>query len=77
MGIIDEEEFTSPREALNKIIHSNYLGHDIRNDSEKPYYMPSLQLLGNKGRKEWIAEIYLLPFCKILFDFAIENDRIS
>lgn len=75
MGILDEEIFKSPREAINKIIHANYLGHDIRTDNIKPYYMPSLQLLGNRGKKEWIAEIYLLPFCKILYDFASENEK--
>jgi|ERR1700749_1866944 hypothetical protein len=74
MGILEEQEFTSPREAINKIIHSNYLGHDVRTDSLKPYYMPSLQLLGNKGKNDWTAEIYLLPFCKVLYDFACEND---
>ena len=74
MGIIDEEIFHSPRKAINKIIHADYVGHDIRTDDIKPYYMPSLQLIGNKGKKEWTAEIYLLPFCKILYDFACEND---
>jgi hypothetical protein len=74
MGIIDEEIFHSPREAINKIIHADYVGHDIRTDDIKPYYMPSLQLIGNKGKQEWTAEIYLLPFCKILYDFACEND---
>lgn len=75
MGIIDEEIFHSPREAINKIIHADYVGHDIRTDDIKPYYMPSLQLIGNKGKKEWTAEIYLLPFCKVLYDFAYENDN--
>ena len=75
MGIIDEEVFYSPREAINKIIHAQYVGHDIRTDDIKPYYMPSLQLMGNRGNKEWIAEIFLLPFCKILYDFANENDK--
>ena|ERR1700757_2625191 len=75
MGILEEEEFTSPREAINKIIHSTYFGHDIRHDSKKPYYMPSLQLLGNKGKNSWTAEIYLLPFCKTLYDFAIQNEK--
>ncbi|MGQ3678377.1 hypothetical protein [Tenacibaculum discolor] len=77
IGILDEKEFSSPREALNKIIHSTYLGHDIRSDDNKPYYMPSLQLLGNKGKNEWIAEIYLLPFCKVLYDFANENEKLN
>lgn len=75
MGILEEEEFSSPREAINKIIHSTYLSHDIRHDSTKPYYMPSLQLMGNKGKNEWTAEIYLLPFCKVLYDFALQNEK--
>jgi len=75
MGVLNEEIFQSPREAINKIIHADYVGHDIRTDDIKPYYMPSLQLLGNRGKNEWTAEIYLLPFCKILYDFASENDK--
>lgn len=73
VGIIDNVEFNSPREAVNKIIHADYVGHDIRHHNAKPYYMPSLQLIGNKGKNEWIAEIFLLPFCKILYDFAFDN----
>jgi hypothetical protein len=75
LGILDEEPFTSPREAINKIIHADYVGHDIRSDDIKPYYMPSLQLVGKKGKNEWIAEVYLLSFCKVLYDFACENDN--
>jgi hypothetical protein len=74
MGIIDEELFYSPREAINKIIHADYVGHDIRTDNVKPYYMPAMLLTGCKGRKEWICEIYLLPLCRVLYDFAHEND---
>lgn len=74
MGIIDEELFYSPREAINKIIHADYVGHDIRTDDVKPYYMPAMLLTGSKGKKEWSSEIYLLPLCKVLYDFAHEND---
>ncbi|CAM1360727.1 conserved hypothetical protein [Tenacibaculum litopenaei] len=77
IGILDEEEFFSPREAINKIIHSTYIGHDIRNESPKPYYMPSLHLLGKKGKKEWTTEVFLIPFCKVLYDFALKNEKIS
>ena len=55
MGILEDEEFSSPREAINKIIHSTYLNHDIRSDDKKPYYMPCIQLIGNKGKSEWTA----------------------
>ncbi len=74
MGIMNEEQFTSPREAINKIIHANLVSHDIRFDNIKPYYMASLQLTGIKGKDEWVGEIFLLPFCKILYDFACENE---
>jgi hypothetical protein len=74
MGILNNKQFTSPREAINKIIHADLVTHDIRFDDVKPYYMPSLQLIGNKGKHEWIGEIFLLPFCKVLYDFACENN---
>ncbi len=72
-AILNDKEFTNPRELLNKIIHATYLNHDIQHDNKSPYYMPSLQLLGYKGKKEWWAEIHLLPFCKVLYDFTSKN----
>lgn len=74
LGIMDEDAIYSPREAINKIIHADHVSHDIRFDDVNPYYMPSLQIIGNKGKNQWVGEIFLLPFCKVLYDFACEND---
>jgi hypothetical protein len=60
------------RECFNKIIHATYIEHDIRPgepDDWKPYYMPEVHLLGSFGKTEWSVAIYLMPFCRVVFDF--------
>ncbi|MEQ1527664.1 MAG: hypothetical protein ABL911_13110, partial [Gallionella sp.] len=60
------------RECFNKIIHATYIEHDIRlgeSDNWKPYYMPEVHLLGSNGKNEWSVAIYLMPFCRVVFDF--------
>jgi hypothetical protein len=51
-------------EACHKVIHAEHVGFETRRfpGTECEFIKPKIHVAGTKGKKEWLAEIDVLPF---------------